>query len=64
MQEREVQKMKVYDVFYKESKPLKLIRSGLTEQQMDKFWANAKWWEKQAVMINEREIDNEIEEER
>ena len=56
--------MKVYDVFYKDSRPLKLIRSGLTEQQMDKFWANAKWWEKQAVMINEREIDNEIEEER
>lgn len=56
--------MKVYDVFYKESRPLKLIRGGLTEQQMNEFWANAKWWEKQAITINEREIESEREEER
>ncbi len=52
--------MKVYDVYFKGSR-LTLMRKGLTEEQMDKFWNSIKWWEKQSLDIKEREVTPEKE---
>lgn len=54
--------MTVYDVYFKASTP-KLMRSGLTEQQVDEFWNSIKWWERQTIEIRSREITVEKEQE-
>lgn len=46
--------MKVYDIFFRADTP-RLMRKGLTEEQVDKFWASLKWWQKDAIDIKERE---------
>jgi len=52
--------MKVYDVFYK-GEVLKPMRVGLTEAQVDEFWKSLEWWHKQSIVINEREIEDDLE---
>lgn len=53
--------MKVYDLYFKADIP-KLMRKGLTEAQVDKFWSTLKWWEKESIIIKEREVAKEDKE--
>lgn len=46
--------MKVYDIFFKADTP-RLMREGLTEEQVDELWANLKWWQKDSIDIKERD---------
>lgn len=53
--------MKLYDV-YRKTRPPKLLRKGLTEEQMDTLWAELKWWQKNMIIIKAREIkEQEVE---
>lgn len=55
--------MKVYDVYFKGSR-LTPMRTGLTEDQMDLFWKEIKWWQRLSLEIKEREVQEKIEQER
>lgn len=50
--------MKIYDVYHRTTPP-RLIRKGLTEQQMDLLWSELKWWQKTRVIIKARELNTE-----
>lgn len=55
--------MKVFDVYFKGGRTV-LMRKGLTEEQMDKFFNTLKWWEKQTLEVKAREIPEKDEQER
>lgn len=54
----------VYDVYYSKVKPTRLMRKGLTKEQIDKMWSELKWWEKLAIDVKERRIREEDKVER
>lgn len=45
--------MKRYNVYFNPSGTPRLMRSGLTEEQMDKFWNSLKFWQKQSLKVEE-----------
>lgn len=47
--------MKVYDLFFRADTP-RLMKKGLTEEQVDKFWNSLEWWKRDSIDIKEREI--------
>lgn len=55
--------MKVYDVYFKADTP-RLMREGLTEEQMDQLWEAIEWWQKDSIEVRARELNIEKDNER
>ena len=55
--------METYDVYYIADKP-KLMKRGLTKEQMDKLWSELKWWEKLHLDIKKTPTKEENRDER
>lgn len=54
--------MKLYNIYFVKSNTLKLMRENLTEEQVDKFWSELKWWQKEAIKIVEVKKQKEQDE--
>ena len=54
----------VYDVYYSKVKPTRLMRKGLTKEQIDRLWSELKWWEKVAIDVKERRVEEVSKQER
>ena len=55
--------MKVYDVYFKADTP-RLMREGLTEEQMDQLWEAIEGWQKDSIEVRARELNIEKDNER
>lgn len=49
---------KLYDVYFKANPP-RLMRKNLTEEQMDIFWKEIKWWQKASIEVREKAIEKD-----